>query len=149
MATAISKPTSHTPKMKRPPPPFPQPGVNGLKPQLPSSSPPTTNKRLPGNTSSVSSPNLSNGVVNVANASKGPLNRTRNQSQRPGDQSSRLGRPNTRTASMGNENRVSKRCPEPYGTSPLKIHPPMALSGLCLLNMVSVASHSQNHILHS
>lgn len=126
MATAISKPTSHTSKMKRPPPPFSQPGVNGVKPQPPSSSPPTTNKRLPGNTSNSSSPNLANRAVNMVNSSKGPLNRARAlPSQKPGEQS-RIGRPMTRTAAGGNENRVSKRCPEPYGKPRLAFHHPMA-----------------------
>ncbi|KAJ5725073.1 Spt20 family [Penicillium malachiteum] len=115
MATAISKPASHAPKMKRPPPPFSQPGVNGVKPQPPSSSPPTTNTRLPGNVSAGSSPNLPNGVLNMANPSKGAINRTRNsQSQKGGEQSSRTGRPVTRTASGGTDSRASKRCPEPY-----------------------------------
>ncbi|KAJ5286589.1 Spt20 family [Penicillium angulare] len=117
MATAISKPTSHTPKMKRPPPPFSQPGVTGVKPQPPSSSPPTTNNRIPGNTSANASPNLTNGVANMANSSKGTLNRTRNHpSQKPGEQS-RIGRPVTRTATGGGDNRVSKSRSEPYGES--------------------------------
>ncbi|KAJ5578749.1 Spt20 family [Penicillium hispanicum] len=114
MATAISKPTSHAPKMKRPPPPFSQPGVNGVKPQQPSSSPSITSKRLPGSNTTGSGSSLTNGVVNVANAPKGPL-RTRPQGQRPSEQTSRMGRPVTRTAMMGNDNQVSKRCPEPYG----------------------------------
>ncbi|KAJ5948339.1 Spt20 family [Penicillium verhagenii] len=129
MATAISKPTSHTPKMKRPPPPFTQPGVNGVKPQPSSSSPPTTNKRLPGNTSVRTSPNLANGVINMANSAKGPLNRARaNPSQKSGEQS-RMGRPITRTTTGGNDNRVSKRSPEPYGKDLHEFHLSMALKG--------------------
>ena len=128
MATAISKPTSHPPKMKRPPPPFSQPGVNGVKPQPPSSSPPTANKRIPGSTSAGSSPNLANGVANMSNVTKGPLNRTRNlQSQKPSEQSSRMGRPVTKTAASGIDNRVSKRSPEPYGEISLRSHDSMAL----------------------
>ncbi|KAJ5114320.1 Spt20 family [Penicillium alfredii] len=114
MATAVSKPTSHTPKMKRPPPPFSQAGVNGVKAQQPSSSPPTASKRPPASVPAGMSPNLANGVPNVANPAKGPLSRTRNQSQRPGDPASRMGRPVTRTALMDSERRAGKRFPEPY-----------------------------------
>ncbi|CAI7574162.1 unnamed protein product [Penicillium pancosmium] len=114
MATAVSKPGSHPPKMKRPPPPFPQVGANGLKAQQPSSSPPATSTRLPGGSSVTSSPNLTNGVANGAHIAKGSLNRTRNQSQRPGDASSRFGRPVTRTSTNGNENGVGKSHSEPF-----------------------------------
>jgi transcription factor SPT20 len=62
-----------------------------------------------------SSPNLTNGVLNVMNGTKGPLNRTRIMSQRPGDPATRVTRGVTRTSSLGNDNRAGKRCPEPYG----------------------------------
>ncbi|KAJ5743205.1 hypothetical protein N7533_010307 [Penicillium manginii] len=114
MATAVSKPGSHPPKMKRPPPPFPQVGVNGVKAQQLSSSPPATSTHLPGSSSVTSSPNLTNGVANGANVAKGPLNRTRNQSQRPGDPSSRFGRPVTRTSTNVNQNGVGKSHSEPF-----------------------------------
>ncbi|OQE17526.1 hypothetical protein PENSTE_c020G08571 [Penicillium steckii] len=114
MATAVSKPGSHPPKMKRPPPPFPQVGVNGVKTQQPSSSPPTTSSRLPGSNPVTSSPNMTNGVANGANIAKGSFNRTRNQSQKPGDPTSRSGRPVTRTTNNGNGDRAGKRSSEPY-----------------------------------
>ncbi|KAJ5819065.1 hypothetical protein N7474_004656 [Penicillium riverlandense] len=114
MATAVSKPTSQPPKMKRPPPPFSQPGVNGVKAHQPSSSPQLASKRPPGNFTATSSPNLANGVANVANSVKGPLNRTRNQSQKLADASSRLGRPLTRGELADNENRSGRTFPEPY-----------------------------------
>jgi transcription factor SPT20 len=115
MATAISKPTSHTPKMKRPPPPFGQAAVNGVKGQQLSSSPTSASKRPPTSASVHTNSNFTNGAANVVNPLKGPLNRTRNQSQRPVDQLSRSGRPVTRTAVMDQAHRVGKKAPEPYG----------------------------------
>lgn len=115
MATAVSKPTSQPPKMKRPPPPFSQAGVNGVKAHQPSSSPQLASKRPPGSFTATSSPNLANGVANVANPAKGPLNRTRNQSQKLADASSRLGRPLTRAELADSENRSGRTFPEPYG----------------------------------
>ncbi|KAJ5382238.1 Spt20 family [Penicillium concentricum] len=115
MATAISKPASHTQKMKRPPPPFGQAAVNGVKGQHLSSSPTSAAKRLPTGASVNASSNFTNGVAHVASSTtRGPLNRTRNQSQRPMDQSSRSGRPVTRTAATDNAQRVGKKAPEPY-----------------------------------
>ncbi|OQD82245.1 hypothetical protein PENANT_c022G02968 [Penicillium antarcticum] len=114
MATAISKPTSHTPKMKRPPPPFGQAAVNGVKGQQLSSSPTSASKRPPTSASVHANSNFTNGAANVASSLKGPLNRTRNQSQRPVDQLSRSGRPITRTAMMDQAHRVGKKAPEPY-----------------------------------
>lgn len=150
MATAISKPTSHPPKMKRPPPPFSQPGVNGVKPQPPSSSPPTANKRIPGSTSAGSSPHTANGVANMSNVAKGPLNRTRNlQSQKPGEQSSRMGRPVTATAASGIDNRVSKRSPEPYGEFSLRSHVPMALFSFVVNNGPRFSPQLKRQITYS
>ncbi|PKX93670.1 uncharacterized protein P174DRAFT_440935 [Aspergillus novofumigatus IBT 16806] len=98
MATAISKPTSHTPKMKRPPPPFVPGGVNGVKPQQSSSSssPPSTSKRLPGSNQPTSSP-ATNGLVtngingsansnstSTNNSNRGLLNRPKKDAQKPG-----------------------------------------------------------------
>lgn len=127
MATAVSKPGSHPPKMKRPPPPFPQVGVNGVKTQQPSSSPPTTSSRLPGSNPVTSSPNMTNGVANGANIAKGSFNRTRNQSQKPGDPTSRSGRPVTRTTNNGNGDRAGKRSSEPYGEISTCFYPPMPM----------------------
>lgn len=116
MATAISKPASHTQKMKRPPPPFSQAAANGVKGQHLSSSPTSAAKRLPTGASVNATSNFTNGVAPVANSTtKGPLNRTRNQSQRPVDQSSRSGRPVTRTAATDQAHRAGKKAPEPYG----------------------------------
>ncbi|PWY95313.1 hypothetical protein BO94DRAFT_224778 [Aspergillus sclerotioniger CBS 115572] len=129
MATAISKPTSHTPKMKRPPPPFVQTGVNGVKSQQSSiSSPPATAKRLPGasqptSASSATGPPL-NGANGAANAgttstkgSRSP-NRPKKEAQTHGDQASRAQKPLMRTLSMDNDRRAGNRCPEPYVKTP-------------------------------
>jgi len=124
--------------MKRPPPPFPQAGVNGVKTQQASSSPPNTTQRLPGNMSAGPSPNLTNGVLNVANGAKGPLNRTRNMSQRP-DPATRVTRGVARTSSLGNENRVGKRCPEPYGKARPAYDPQCLREAHDVLTLVLIA----------
>ena len=123
MATAVSKPTPYTQKMKRPPPPFGQAAVNGVKGQHLSSSPTPAAKRPPTSATIQTGSNLTNGVGHVANSTaKGPLNRTRNQAQRPIDQSSRSGRPVTRTAVSDNAHRVGKKVPEPYGKQSREAH---------------------------
>lgn len=146
MATAVSKPSSHPPKMKRPPPPFPQTGVNGVKAQQPSSSPPTTSQRPLGNNSAGSSPNLANGVTNLATNSKGAANRTKTQSQRPGDVASRKTRAVTRTSTMGSDNRAAKMSADPYGETAVRT------IGQCLiavLRLLTISDRcSQNHVLH-
>ncbi|RAL05486.1 uncharacterized protein BO80DRAFT_478489 [Aspergillus ibericus CBS 121593] len=123
MATAISKPTSHTPKMKRPPPPFVQTGVNGVKSQQSSSSsPPSSAKRLPGATQPTSASSASGSLLNGANgaansgtaSNKGPLNRPKKEAQKPGDQASRTQKPLLRSLSIDNDRRAGNRCPEPY-----------------------------------
>ncbi|KAJ5871920.1 Spt20 family [Penicillium soppii] len=115
MATAISKPTPHTQKMKRPPPPFGQAAVNGVKGQHLSSSPTSAARRSPTNAMSHTGSHFTNGVGQVGNSTaKGSLNRTRNQAQRPIDQSSKSGRPVTRTAASENAHRVGKKASEPY-----------------------------------
>lgn len=109
--------------MKRPPPPFAQAGVNGVKPHQTSSSPPTTSKRLPGSGQSAvagsTNFSVSNGVNGVANSTnitnKGPLNRSKKDAQKLGDQSMRLQRSSGRTTATDNEGRIGKNCPEPYG----------------------------------
>ncbi|KAL2871804.1 uncharacterized protein BJX67DRAFT_87876 [Aspergillus lucknowensis] len=122
MATAISKTTSHPPKMKRPPPPFLQTGVNGVKPQPSSSSPPTTSKRLPGagQSAAASSTNhpVTNGVNGITNSSntpvKGPLGRPRKEAQRPSDQGAKSQRPMSKTSPSDQDHRSGKALPEPY-----------------------------------
>ncbi|CAG8425739.1 unnamed protein product [Penicillium salamii] len=115
MATAISKPTPHTQKMKRPPPPFGQAAVNGVKGHHLSSSPTSAAKRPPTSSTINAGSHLTNGAGHMPNSTaKGPLNRTRNQAQRTIDQSSRSGRPVTRTAVSDNAHRVGKKAPEPY-----------------------------------
>ena len=125
MATVISKPASHPPKMKRPPPPLSGTGVSGIKPphqasSASSSSPSSTSKRLPGtnqaDAGNVTSSPMANGV-NGASAylNKGPLGRSKKDAQRPVDQAARLQRPPSRAMSLDNERRVGKKCPEPYG----------------------------------
>ncbi|CAG7963780.1 unnamed protein product [Penicillium olsonii] len=116
MATAISKPTPYAQKMKRPPPPFGQAAVNGVKGHHLSSSPTSAAKRPPASAAINAGSHLTNGAGHVPNSTnKGPLNRTRNQAQRSIDQSSRSGRPVTRTAASDNAHRAGKKAPEPYG----------------------------------
>ncbi|KAJ5333073.1 Spt20 family [Penicillium brevicompactum] len=115
MATAISKPTPHTQKMKRPPPPFGQAAVNGVKGHHLSSSPTSAAKRPPTSAAAGAGNNITNGAGHMPNhTAKGPLNRTRNQAQRTIDQSSRSGRPVTRTAASDSAQRVGKKAPEPF-----------------------------------
>ncbi|KAL4766477.1 uncharacterized protein BDW70DRAFT_126044 [Aspergillus foveolatus] len=122
MATAISKTTSHPPKMKRPPPPFVQTGVNGVRPQPSSSSPPTTSKRLPGAgqpaaASSTSHPAVNgvNGTGNSSNAPiKGPLSRPRKDAQKPGEQGIKVQKQTPKTPSLESDRRLGKTFPEPY-----------------------------------
>ncbi|KAL5049639.1 Spt20 family-domain-containing protein [Aspergillus fruticulosus] len=122
MATAISKTTSHPPKMKRPPPPFVQNGINGVRPQPSSSSPPTTSKRLPGAgqpaaISSTSHPAV-NGVNGTGNSSntpvKGPLGRPRKDAQKPGEQDIKAQKQTQKTPSLESDRRLGKAFPEPY-----------------------------------
>ncbi|KAL4735659.1 Spt20 family-domain-containing protein [Aspergillus similis] len=122
MATAISKTTSHPPKMKRPPPPFVQTGVNGVRPQPSSSSPPTTSKRLPGAgqppaASSTSHPavNSLNGTGNSSNAPiKGPPSRPRKDVQKPGEQGIKVQRQTPKTPSLESDRRLGKTFSEPH-----------------------------------
>ncbi|KAL4934556.1 uncharacterized protein BDV17DRAFT_9828 [Aspergillus undulatus] len=121
MATAISKSASHPPKMKRPPPPFVQTGVNGVKPQTTSSSP-NTSKRLPGTPQSAAAgstghtvQNGVNGIGNSSNSSiKGPLDRPRKEAQKIGDQTTKLQKAVPKTLSWVNDRRSGKAFPEPY-----------------------------------
>ncbi|KAL4818693.1 Spt20 family-domain-containing protein [Aspergillus spinulosporus] len=121
MATAISKTTSHPPKMKRPPPPFVQTGVNGVRPQPSSTSPPTTSKRLPGagqpaTASSTSNPAVNgvNGTGNSSNAPiKGPLSRPRKDAQKPGEQGIKVQKQTPKTPSLESDRRLGKAFPEP------------------------------------
>lgn len=112
MATAVSKPT-YLPKMKRPPPPFAQPGPNGVKPQA---SPQSSSKRLPGSGAPGFTPSVNGSVSYTPNGvtTKGSLNRSRKEPQRL-DQSLRPQKPLTRTASAEIDRRVGKNAPEPYG----------------------------------
>jgi transcription factor SPT20 len=148
MATAVSKPSSHPPKMKRPPPPFPQTGVNGVKAQQSASSPTTTSQRPHGNISAGSSPSLANGVANLSNNSKGASNQIKTQSQRPSDGASRQTRPVTRNSLAGNDHRAAKMNPEPYGETLIcaQLANAVLLSFLRLLTQSD--RYSQNNILH-
>ncbi|KAL4956018.1 Spt20 family-domain-containing protein [Aspergillus filifer] len=122
MAAAISKTASHPPKMKRPPPPFVQTGVNGVKPQPSSSSPPTTSKRLPGTPQSAAGSSTShpavngvNGVGNPSNTSiKGPLGRPRKEVQKIGEQDGKLQKGALKTPTLDSDRRLGKVHPEPY-----------------------------------
>jgi transcription factor SPT20 len=128
MATAISKPTSHTPKMKRPPPPFLPGGVNGVKPQQSSSSssPPSTSKRLPGSNQPTSSPATNGPVTNgingsanststsINNSNKGLLNRPKKDAQKSGDQALRSQKQLGKMPTTERDSRLGKICPEPH-----------------------------------
>ena len=150
MATAISKPASHPPpKMKRPPPPLVSTGVNGVKPQQPSSasSPSSASKRLPGSgqpaaANATSSP-MANGVngASYLTNNKGPLNRTKKDAQKPGDQQTQMQRPLLRTTSTENDRRIGKKCPEPYGKALAEV------VGL-LCGLLTFTASSENNATH-
>ncbi|OKL56132.1 hypothetical protein UA08_08725 [Talaromyces atroroseus] len=113
MATAISKPASQPPKMKRPPPSFPQTGVNGIK-QSPSasSSPSITSKRLPGANQSSSGNPVAAPIANGAIAR--PANRPRKDVQKPGDLPARPQRSTTRNSVVEADRRATQLPPEPF-----------------------------------
>ena len=169
MATAVSKPTSHPPKMKRPPPPFVQNGVNGVKHSHVSSSPQATSKRLPGTNQSVStgtSGSAAGPTSNFAGATatsmnnvmnKGLLGRAKKDAMKSGEQSSRLQRQSTRVMLSDHSGRVLKHSPEPYG----KFHSTLVANRRVRLRFgdwfLTIASffflffptvHSQNNVLY-
>lgn len=121
MATAITQPTTHAHKMKRPPPPLVQTGVNGVKQSQATSPPQPSAKRIPGAGQSTSVGSAGGlGFASAASSTngvmvKGPLGKARKDVQRSGEQSPRLRRQSTRTALGDNGNRVAKNSPEPYG----------------------------------
>ncbi|KAL4944436.1 Spt20 family-domain-containing protein [Aspergillus oleicola] len=122
MATAISKTTSHPPKMKRPPPPFVQTGVNGVRPQPSSSSPPTASKRLPGTPQSAAGSSTShpaangvNGLGNSSNTSiKGPLGWPRKEAQKIVEKGGKVQKSALKTPTFDSDRRLGKTFPEPY-----------------------------------
>ncbi|GAD97677.1 hypothetical protein ANI_1_2982014 [Paecilomyces variotii No. 5] len=111
MATAVSKPASQPPKMKRPPP-FVQTGVNGVKPSQPSASPSSASKRLPGAGQPLSSSSAGGSAVNGTN--NRPIQRPKKEMPKPNEPASRLQRPSTRTSVAEADRRISKKFPEPY-----------------------------------
>ncbi|RAH79835.1 hypothetical protein BO86DRAFT_420518 [Aspergillus japonicus CBS 114.51] len=122
MATAISKPNSHPPKMKRPPPPFVQTGMNGVKSQQSSTSPSSTAKHLAGSATPVAAGSTNAPMANGANgtasagalSNKGPQNRTKKEAHKAGEQAGRLQKPVSRASSIDSDRRAGKRCPEPF-----------------------------------
>lgn len=143
MATAVSKPASHPPKMKRPPPPFAQNGVKGVKPSQPSSSPSTASKRLPGANQSASANSAGNSVAN--NGNNRAVNRPKKEMQKQGEPPSRLQRPATRTATAEVDRRMAKKFPEPYGG----LTRCGAMDRLGIVRVILIYhSSSQNNLLH-
>lgn len=121
MATAISKPTSHPPKMKRPPPPF-QSGVNGVKSQHPSASPQSASKRIPGSNQSSAAAGstggaATNGAVDpaIGAPAKGAPNRSKRDAQKPADQLTRPQKALGRHLSSDNDRHLGKSSPGPFG----------------------------------
>jgi hypothetical protein len=114
MATAVStKPTPHPPKMKRPPPPFVQPGVSGARGAQPGqASSPALNRPGGGKQSAMAS--SSGPLANGANGRA--ASRPKKETQKPGEPSSRLQRPSARVTSL-DDRRAVKKFPEPYGKS--------------------------------
>lgn len=115
MATAVSKPASQPPKMKRPPPPSFQTGVNGVKPSQPSASPSSSSKRLPSAGQSASASSAGGSAANGVN--NRPLNRPKKELSKPNEPPSRIQRPSTRTSVAEADRRIVKKFPEPYGLS--------------------------------
>jgi transcription factor SPT20 len=160
MATAISKPTSHTPKMKRPPPPFLPGGVNGVKPQQSSSSssPPSTSKRLPGSNQPTSSPATNGPVTNgingsanststsISNSNKGLLNRAKKDAQKSGDQALRSQKQLGKMPTTERDSRLGKICPEPHGEAP-SAPAVLGLTGCCLLTIATPTVKTTSYIL--
>ncbi|KAJ9269971.1 hypothetical protein DTO271D3_2349 [Paecilomyces variotii] len=112
MATAVSKPASQPPKMKRPPPFVQTGGVNGVKPSQPSGSPSSSSKRLPGAGQPALSSSAGGSAVNGANNRS--IQRPKKEMPKPNEPASRLQRPSTRTSVAEADRRVSKKFPEPY-----------------------------------
>lgn len=139
MATAVSKPASQPPKMKRPPPPFVQTGVNGVKPSQPSASPSSSSKRLPGAGQPSSSSSAGGSAVNGTN--NRPIQRPKKEMPKPNEPASRLQRPSTRTSVAEADRRVSKKFPEPYGLSFRR--------SMVWNDMLIHISNSENNILYS
>jgi transcription factor SPT20 len=113
MATAVSKPSSQGPKMKRPPPPILQTGLNGVKSSHPYTSPSSVSKRLPGINQSAYL-NSTSGAT-ASHAINRAINRTKREPQKLGEASSRSHRLPTRAISTEMDRRVTKKFPEPYG----------------------------------
>jgi transcription factor SPT20 len=159
MATAISKPTSHPPKMKRPPPPFVPAGVNGVKHQQSSSSssPPSTSKRLPGSNQPTSSPAVNAPVTNGINGSanststttnnsnKGLLNRPKKDVQKPVDQALRQLKTLGKAPIAESDSRLGKICPEPHGEAPISLQ--CWGCGCCLLTVATSTVKTTSYIL--
>ncbi|KAF7720140.1 Uncharacterized protein PECH_007434 [Penicillium ucsense] len=100
MATAVSKPSPHPPKMKRPPPPFPQTGPNGVKPQQALSSSPTiTQEPLTQGSHVVAQQKVGNDGLNSSSNANGASNRVKTHAQRGDETASRKTRAATRNPS--------------------------------------------------
>ncbi len=146
MATAISaKPPAHPPKIKRPPPPFGQTGINGVRVSQPTPSPLVAPNRASGvKQTGAATPN---GGVVVNGASSRLGTRSRKEPQKAADPSSRLQRISTRVTGADGvsvDRRLLKKFPEPYG---------WALRRLTIVEdaelLTYVIMSSQNNFVHS
>ena len=136
--------------MKRPPPPFPQTGVNGVKAQH-SSSPQPASKQLPGSNHSTPASSTGPPIMNGANGAvdskggpgKGPLNKSKKDAQKANDPAARIPKHLVKPLSTDTERRLGKKCPEPYGeTSQCCV-----LRYPCLLTLALLVK-SQNNFLY-
>lgn len=121
MATAIAtKPALMQQKMKRPPPPSVQTGVNGVKSSQSSPSPSLSSKPPPSGAKHPPSSAVMDAPNGAANGSGPRLSNRRRESQKPGDIQGRpyAGRGNKAANGPGSsaDRRSAKRLPEPYGT---------------------------------
>lgn len=121
MATAVAtKPALMQQKMKRPPPPSVQTGVNGVKSSQSSPSPSLSSKPAPPGAKHPSSSSVMDAPNGGANGSGPRISNRRRESQKPGDIQGRpyTIRGNKVASGPGSslDRRSAKRLPEPYGT---------------------------------
>ncbi|MCJ1305566.1 Transcription factor spt20 [Hypocenomyce scalaris] len=119
MATAVAtKPAPMPQKMKRPPPPSVQTGVNGVKSSQSSPSPSLSSKRPPSGTKLPPSSATMDGVNGGANGSVPRISNRRREPQKPGDIQGRpyaiRGSKGTHGSGSSLDRRSAKRLPEPY-----------------------------------
>ena len=121
MATAVAtKPAPMQQKMKRPPPPSVQTGVNGLKSSQSLPSPSLSSKPAPPGAKHPPSSTVMEAPNGGVNGSGPRISNRRRESQKPGDIQGRpyaiRGNKVAQGPASSLDRRSAKRLPEPYGT---------------------------------